>query len=102
MGFIQLLVLWLPPKGDGVTLLLRDSLKMTTKTVSLTLSVPLLLLHPSPTPPTTPMSTTQLPLLSKLLRHPKLRLRLPLFSPMLLLMSILATLLPTPLQQLYL
>merc|ERR1712021_105276 len=93
--FIQLLVLLLPPKGDGGTLLLRDSLKMTTKTVSSTpLALPLSLpLSPMPLmfPIIFPMSTTQLPLLSQqpLSQQPNL------FSPMLPPMSTLATPLPT-------
>merc|ERR1712021_171836 len=87
--FIQLLVLLLPPKGDGGTLLLRDSLKMTTKTVSSTpLALPLSLpLSPMPLmfPIIFPMSTTQQPLS----QQPNL------FSLMLLPMSTLATPLPT-------
>merc|ERR1712083_400928 len=90
--FIQLLVLWLPPRGDGQTLLLRDSLRMTTKMVSLTPLDPLLSLHPLLTLSLMfPLSTTQLLLLSKPLSLSKLRLSKPLSLLMLHLMSTLAT-----------
>merc|ERR1712110_959472 len=85
--FIQLLVLLLPPKGDGGTLLLRDSLKMTTKTVSLT-PLPLPLSPPPLFPIIFPMFTTQLPPLPRS-QQPHL------FSPMLLPMSTPDTPLPT-------